>query len=63
MRDLMHTWQEYGLEWNLLLLAFSPYIGYLLIFKHYNELRAAIGYDGTEKPSLDVLPWLEEVRA
>jgi hypothetical protein len=34
---------------------------YLLVFKNYLVLRDLAGYDPNEKPSIDVLPWLEEV--
>lgn len=56
-----HNFQRLGLDWRLVLLAFAPFGAYLLVFKHYVILRELTGHSPDEKPSIDTLPWLEEV--
>eukprot|EP00050_Salpingoeca_kvevrii_P020736 m.102222 g.102222 ORF g.102222 m.102222 type:complete len:283 (-) comp8992_c0_seq1:159-1007(-) len=48
------------IEFRKLLLALSPFIGYLFIFKHYQFLRDYSGMSDINPPNMEVLPWLEQ---
>jgi hypothetical protein len=41
------------------LLAFAPFLLYLIIYSNYNKIRYATGLEETRKPSITFLPWLE----
>ena len=45
---------------GLFLLAFLPYLSYLVIFKFYTPLRHFMNLDKISPPSFDVLPAIEE---
>jgi len=41
------------------LLAFLPFLVYLLVYSNYNQIRYMTGLDESRKPSITFLPWLE----
>lgn len=41
--------------------AASPFLAYLVVFKHYQFLRDATGMEQLTPPNKEVLPWLEQV--
>jgi len=41
------------------LLAFSPFLAYLIVYSNYNRIRYMTGLEETRKPSITFLPWLE----
>jgi len=41
------------------LLAFSPFLLYLIVYSNYNRIRFMTGLEETRKPSITFLPWLE----
>jgi membrane-associated phospholipid phosphatase len=49
-----------GIELKSLLIALAPFAMYLLVFKHYNELRAMVGFQEIIRPNAEILPYLEE---
>lgn len=41
------------------LLAFTPFLAYLIVYSNYNRIRYMTGLEETRKPSITFLPWLE----
>ena len=48
-------------DWWRFLLALSPFVAYLLVFKNYVWLREATGLGAIERPNTTLLPWLERL--
>jgi len=52
-------WEQVPIKHTVL--AFSPYLLYLLVYSRYNLFRALTGMEEIRKPNFTFLPWIEQL--